>query len=398
MSRKKENNRPHQRRKRLRRYHESLHELFRHLKEYRDARRIRYALADLVSLFLIGIILGARDCVTMTKMLQLNRHRLRRLFGYQGDIPSHDTFNDMLNRLDWRELNDCLMYHADLVAGERMEDMHSIRVDGKALRAATDRAGGGKTPYVLNAFATELNLVIGVYRIPDKNNEISMLPLILEKLDISGRLVTCDAIACQKDIFRLITQMGGICCIPTKGNQKNLCEEAAFYINTAINDGDCQSFKTLDIDHGIERRKYFISTLAPDESIPDWPFVKAVGRVDRHRERPEGGRMQVSDETVYYICNAPMNVEEFSNGARAHWSIEGSHNREDEVLRADRWRCHKDNAVGNVALFNRFAYNLFAVELERDSSLTLKDLGWRFAFSPERVIRLVVRPFWILAG
>ncbi|MDC6754886.1 ISAs1 family transposase, partial [Escherichia coli] len=54
--------------------------------------------------------------------------------------------------------------------------------------------------HVISAFSTMHSLVIGQIRTDEKSNEITAIPELLNMLDIKGKIITTDAMGCQKDI------------------------------------------------------------------------------------------------------------------------------------------------------------------------------------------------------
>ena len=82
-------------------------------------------------------------------------------------------------------------------------------IDGKALRAAAEKIKDKKAPYILNALDAATNLVIAQISIPEKTNEITAIPKLLEILDITGSTVTIDAIGATEAILSMIEEKGG---------------------------------------------------------------------------------------------------------------------------------------------------------------------------------------------
>ncbi len=56
---------------------------------------------------------------------------------------------------------------------------------------------------------------------PEKSNEIKAVPILIDKIDISGRIVTADAMSMQKDIIERIRTKGGDFLIELKANQRS---------------------------------------------------------------------------------------------------------------------------------------------------------------------------------
>lgn len=82
--------------------------------------------------------------------------------------------------------------------------MH-ISVDGKVVKSARDAINGGNIPYIVSAFLSDIGISIGQIKVDDKSNEITVIPELLELLDIQGKIITIDAIGTQENICNLIT-------------------------------------------------------------------------------------------------------------------------------------------------------------------------------------------------
>ena len=57
---------------------------------------------------------------------------------------------------------------------------------------------------MVSAWASENRLVLGQVKVAEKSNEITAIPELLALLEVSGCIVTIDAMGCQKGIARLI--------------------------------------------------------------------------------------------------------------------------------------------------------------------------------------------------
>ena len=95
-----------------------------------------------------------------------------------------------------------------------------IAIDGKKLRGTRPTSKGTKGDYILNAFVCENQLVIGQLALEDKENEITAIPKILDKINIEGATVTIDAIGVQVGIARKILDKGGHYMLAIKNNHK----------------------------------------------------------------------------------------------------------------------------------------------------------------------------------
>jgi hypothetical protein len=103
------------------------------------------------------------------------------------------------------------------------QDPCHIAIDGKTLRASKDAQG--KAEHVLSAFCSALEQSVGHTSSRGKGREIPDALRLLETIDLTGMVITADAIFCQKSITPKITERGGDYLIAVKGNQKDLSEE-----------------------------------------------------------------------------------------------------------------------------------------------------------------------------
>ena len=67
--------------------------------------------------------------------------------------------------------------------------------------------------------------MLAQYKVKEKSNEITAIPEILKLLDLNGRIITIDAMGCQRDICQQIVDQEGDYLIAVKGNQKTLFED-----------------------------------------------------------------------------------------------------------------------------------------------------------------------------
>ena len=91
----------------------------------------------------------------------------------------------------------------------RLTQGQVIAVDGKTLRRSHDRRAGKEAIHMVSAWASENSLLLGQTRTDAKSNEITAIPELIQLLDVSGCIVTIDAMGCQKEIARTILDRGG---------------------------------------------------------------------------------------------------------------------------------------------------------------------------------------------
>ena len=138
-------------------------------------------------------------------------------------------------------------------------------LDGKTQRRSHDRKRGLKALHMVSAWASRNGVVLGQVKTEEKSNEITAMPVLLEKLELSGSIVTIDAMGCQREIVKQIKEGGGDYVLTVKGNQIQLEKEIEEYFEEAEEDdfdrSEIQNEETSDEGHGrVEHRSYFLST------------------------------------------------------------------------------------------------------------------------------------------
>ena len=255
------------------------------------------------------------------------------------------------------------------VAGEEV-----IALDGKTLRRSFDTATGVPAIHIVGAWASRARLSLGQVKVDEKSNEITAVPVLLKMLDISGCLVTADAMSCQRATAQQITEQGATFVLALKSNQPMLFEAAQLFAEHADKvkyDGlSTRTVTTSGKDHGrIETRHYRLiglpDGLAWDQDKQAWPGLKSIGIATATRQIGD----KISVETRYYITAIPVgptnSVRRFARAVRYHWSIENSlHWALDVCFNEDQCRVRKDHGPENLAVLRHLTLNL----LKRDTT------------------------------
>ncbi len=139
---------------------------------------------------------------------------------FENGIPVHDTIARVVSCISPVKFHECFI--------NWMRDCHSsddkdvIAIDGKTLRHSYDKSRRKGAIHVISAFSIMHSLVIGQIKTDEKSNEITAIHGLLNMLDIKGKIITTDAIGCQKDIAEKIQKQGGDYLFAVKGNQGRL--------------------------------------------------------------------------------------------------------------------------------------------------------------------------------
>jgi predicted transposase YbfD/YdcC len=172
------------------------------------------------------------------------------LLDRSSGIPSDDTFRRVFAALDAEQFQSCFMDWIQAVEG--ITEGQVIAADGKALRCSHDRSLGKKALYMVRAWASESGLVLGQRKVDEKSNEITAVPELLDMLEISGCIVTLDAIHFQTQTVETIIDKKADYVLPVKENQPKLlaCLQDLFDNPSEMRWVDCDHHRSVDKGHG----------------------------------------------------------------------------------------------------------------------------------------------------
>jgi len=200
-------------------------------------------------------------------------------------------------------------------------DLVGVAVDGKAVRGA--KREDGTQVQLLAALRHDTGMVIGQANVEnDKTNEIVTFPALIAPLDLTGRVVTADAMHTQKAAATLVTGKGGHFVFGVKGNQPKLWEQAVEAGNSV--DLDLPEFETEHRGHGpIDCHRAWS---VPVPATTTFPHASRFVIVERESSSLDD--IRVSIETRFYVTDLSEEdacIEHLLRLVRGHWSIESLH-------------------------------------------------------------------------
>ncbi len=165
---------------------------FAALDDPRRAGKVPCPLAEILLVVLCGTSAGAEGFVEMRRWAGGNRVILGRFLAYAGGIPSHDSLNDVITAIDGDLFSQCF---SDWVEGlgnalPASDGPEVVAIDGKTSRRTHDRSKERGPLHTVSAWASRQRLVLGQQACEAKSNEITATPLLLERLALTGALVT----------------------------------------------------------------------------------------------------------------------------------------------------------------------------------------------------------------
>jgi predicted transposase YbfD/YdcC len=354
----------------------SIIEHFSSIPDPRINRRKLHKLGDIFFITLCAVICGADDWVSIEMFGKAKEAWFTEVLGLEHGIPSHDTFGNVFAVINTQEFNSCFSRWAndlaDLSGGE------IIAIDGKCLRRSLDTASQKAAIYMVSAWATQNQLVLGQQKVDDKSNEITAIPKLLMQLNITGAVVTMDAMGCQTKVAEQIIAQGADYMLSLKGNQGNLHKDVKLFFESE-NTCPAVGYESYDGGHGrIETRTVQATSAIGwlQDLHPQWVGLKSIVAVTAKRE----GKDKTTEETRYFISSMDAsNPKRLGQVVRAHWGIENNlHWVLDYAFDEDSQRARLGNSAANMTVIRHIALNLIKSEKTAKAGVKNKRLkaGW----------------------
>lgn len=212
--------------------------LYERLRQLDDPRKgghgLHHRMGSTLACCIVATLMGACSYQAYEDICQkLTRRQRRALHCHYDrkndryDVPSDSTFFRVLNLVDPAHLEAIV---AAWLFEQDPSQIEQLAVDGKVLRG-TGR-GDGKPLALLSVVTHQLRATLRSVPIEEKSNEIPAIKPLLEGMNLQGCTVTADAMHCQQESARLITQeLGGDYLFGLKGNQSGILERAGLKLS-----------------------------------------------------------------------------------------------------------------------------------------------------------------------
>jgi predicted transposase YbfD/YdcC len=336
-----------------------------YLGEVKDTRRqwghLWHKLIDVLVIAFAATLAGYEDFEEMEAFGRLKYDFFKGFLALPHNIPDESTFRRVLRQIDPQELQNGLGKWLLDIGNSQGKDVKTgrlINVDGKTIRGS--KKEGTHAVHVVSAWVGEHNLVLGQLATDEKSNEITAVPQLLNLMDVTGDIITADAMSCQKEIVKTIRKKEADYILAVKENQPTLHENIKEYFD-GMESGEIREMPqdvwqgTWEKKHGREEKRELrtVSDLDWMENRESWQDLKTI--VQYRVFRKEAGKEMVQTDH-YYISSGDFNADEFLKYIRGHWSIENNlHWMLDICFREDECRARTGNAPLNLNILRKMA-------------------------------------------
>lgn len=325
-----------------------------------DKGNIRHRLEDIIMLIVLGRASGCVGRADIIAFGKYNINKFRKMGMLKHGVPSEATLcrvengiNDiaMANRMqEFAEV-----FHAELLRTERCKEI--ICIDGKVERGTVQE--NGRNPDIVSAYSFNTGITLATEACQEKSNEIKAVPRLIDKIDVSKKVVTADAMSMQKGIIDKIRKKGGDFLIELKANQPSL----RYGVEDRL-EGRKPVYTYTEgpeLGHGrIETRTYRVyDGLEVIADKKKWSGNMTIIEYEADTVKKSTGAHTF--EKRLYVSSLPTNTPALGAYVRDHWSIESMHWCLDRNLLQDKIKRKHVRGARNLDTIQRIVHSVFSI-------------------------------------
>ena len=375
----------------------SLLAAFATVQDPRNRQGVRFALAAILAMAAAAILSNHLSVLAIAEWGNKQRPHLLRSLGFRNGVTPHQsTIQRVFVKLNRNGLSTALERHFGAsTSTERKRGSEGVAIDGKAQRGrlAFDPEDG--PVHALSAFLHDQGIVLAQEPIETNGTtekaeaELTVAPNLLKRIDWQGRVMTGDALFCQRNLCLEVIDARGDYLLMVKENQPTLLSDIRLLFDPPI---PCPPLddrrETLTIDNGHGRHRDTRHLVASTDLVgySDWPGLAQVFRL----ERTWGERGKTKHEVQYGITSLPPDIADASRLLalkRGHWQIENAlHYVKDVTFGEDRSLVHLGNGPAIMAMLRDASISL----LRKAGSRAIAQRLRYHSRHPEQAVALLI--------
>ena len=363
------------------------------LKDERQKGKIKYKIWDIVVVTILAVLADCNEWEEIADYAKDKKTFLKTFLKLTGGIPSVKTYERVIGILDSNELNKIFVEFVKDI--QFMEDKYFkdiLSFDGKVDKGSARKKGyiveDTKPLNVLSVYSDKLQMCIEQEMIEEKTNEITAIPEIIKRLDLTNVICTWDALNTQKENIKAVISKGGDYCVALKRNQGNFYQDVEDYFDEdrlriieSGYEGGYQLSREKNHKSVITYQYYQTEKIKWYAEYEKWEGLKSIGLVKKTIEKGDGSKVE---ERRYYISSLLLNINEFSNAIRKHWNVENKlHWQMDFTFRSDANTTINKKALFNLQIIKKFCLKILN-EVKKQKNKSLKRIRKDIARNVER--------------
>ena len=363
------------------------------LKDERQKGKVIYKIWDIVVVVILAVLADCNEWEEIADYARDEKDFLKKFLKLTGGIPTAKTYERVISLIDSQELNKIFVdFIKDI---QFMDDIYFkdiLSFDGKVDKGSSRKKGyiveETKPLNVLNVYSDKLQMCIDQEMIEEKTNEITAIPDVIKRLDLTNVICTWDALNTQKDNVKAVTSKGGDYCVALKANQGNLYKDVQDYFDEdrlliieSGYEGAYQLTREKNHEAVITYEYYQTEKVNWYEEKNLWDGLKSIGLVKKTIEKSDGTK---TEEKRYYISSLLLDIGIFSNTIRKHWNVENKlHWQMDFTFKSDDNTTMNKKALFNLQIIKKFCLTILN-EVKKEKNKSLKRIRKDIARNVEK--------------
>ena len=363
------------------------------LKDERQKGKVVYKIWDIVVVVILAVLADCNEWEEIADYARDEKAFLKKFLKLTGGIPTAKTYERVISLIDSQELNKIFVdFIKDI---QFMDDIYFkdiLSFDGKVDKGSSRKKGyiveETKPLNVLNVYSDKLQMCIAQEMIEEKTNEITAIPEVIKRLDLTNVICTWDALNTQKDNVKAVTSKGGDYCVALKANQGNFYKDVQDYFDEdrlliieSGYEGAYQLTREKNHEAVITYEYYQTEKVNWYEEKNLWDGLKSIGLVKKTIEKSDGTK---TEEKHYYISSLLLDIGIFSNAIRKHWNVENKlHWQMDFTFKSDDNTTMNKKALFNLQIIKKFCLTILN-EVKKEKNKSLKRIRKDIARNVEK--------------
>lgn len=348
---------------------------FSELSDPRGRQGVEHPFLSIVMIAILATIGGGTGWEDIETYGESHEQWLSTFLALPRGIPQADTYRRVFERIAPAALEQCFYKWVEQIVSTAGAQV--IPIDGKTAKGSYDRNQQQSSLHLVSAWASEHRILLGQVKVESKTNEITAIPALLHLLDISGCVITIDAMGTQHEIAKQIIAQGADYVLCLKANHPTLWAEVKAWFEAA------EAIAFAGIEHSLDKRLESghhrretrrvwavpVSVMGQLHKIKQWPGLQTIVMVKRVRRLWN----KTTRETMFYMSSLSCDAQAIGRAIRVHWGIENQlHWVLDVTFGEDASRIRTAHAPQNMALLKRLAISVLNQETSKKRSTRQK--------------------------